>query len=842
MNALPATSLKSRSLTRRLAAGVAVTVIIVSVIGIAAMDYVLSGAAARNLEQRADRTLTYLTAILQTPLWTVDDDTIKAIGAAVAQDDLIVRLAIRNETGAVVYSMMRQGTAEVVERSARVTRGNHVIGDVSIALTASVYAAGGRSVLLSATIIICLILAAVWTFTIISIRAGLMRPLASLNEITDGVAAGKYDVAESAIPYREFQPFSSALTQMAAKIEEQIAAIREAEGKYRSIFENAQEGIFQATLDGRLLQANPTLATILNYTSADELILSARNDTASAASIFVRSSERNRLLALLRTHGSARGFEARLQRKDGEMIWASISARMVRDDLGQPALIEGFLADVSERKLAEIELRSYKDQLEEKVQQRTAELLLARDAAETANKAKSAFLANMSHELRTPLNAILGFSDLLLREPGLSARQQENLNIINRSGDHLLSLINDVLEIAKIEAGRLQLRIAPFDLHSSVDGIFEMMRLRAEEKGLRLTLETSADVPRYVKGDQARFRQILINLVGNAVKFTQQGGVIVRLAMASDARRQLIIEVEDSGRGISPEDVQRLFKPFEQLGGDGEHKGTGLGLSIARQFVELMGGTINVESALGKGALFRLRLPIEIPDASEVDTSTPTSRSRVVSVAPGQDSFRILIAEDHPENQRLMARLMTDIGLEVQVADNGERCVSLFEEWHPHLIWMDRRMPVMNGDEATQRIRRLPGGDEVKIIMVTASVFSEEEQELIASGMDDFVRKPFRVDEIYSCLSRQLGLQYIREAESEAQKPVAKLTPAMLAVLPPELRGELKEALASLDVAEIAETIAKISAIDAEVGATLSNLTSGYDYPTILDALGEDGT
>jgi PAS domain S-box-containing protein len=531
--------------------------------------------------------------------------------------------------------------------------------------------------------------------------------------------------------------------------------------------------------------------------------------------------------------------EFRIIRPDGSIRYIKADSRTITDREGKPLRMIGTNIDITERKRAEDDLRSYKDQLEETVQRRTAELLLARDAAEAANKAKSVFLANMSHELRTPLNAILGFSSLIRRDPQLSQGQRENVEVINRSGAHLLTLINDVLEIAKIEAGRVQLEVAPFDLGALLRDVVDMMQLRANEKGLRLQIDQSSDFPRYIKGDEARLRQILINLVGNAVKFTKQGGVVVRLGVRKNDMLHLLIEVEDSGPGISAEDQKRLFKPFIQLAEGGAQKGTGLGLAITRQFVDLMKGTVSVDSVLGRGSVFRVDLPVETVEASSVPKLADIAHGEVVGLAAGQPHIRVLIAEDQPENQQLLSWLMSDIGIEVRVADNGEQCVKVFQDWQPDLIWMDRRMPVMEGEEATRRIRKLPGGDKVKIVAVTASAFKEEQQEMLDAGMDDFIRKPYRPDEIYDCLARLLNAKYRYAAPAAAEAVPKPLTGAMLAQLPAALRQELRAAVTSLDNERIANTLDKLGAADAELARTLSRLTEYFDYPAILKALDE---
>ncbi len=541
-------------------------------------------------------------------------------------------------------------------------------------------------------------------------------------------------------------------------------------------------------------------------------------------------------------------YERRLRRKDGHPVWALVSGVPVFGEAGEYQGSFAMFTDITARKAAEEELRQYKDQLEETVQRRTAELLVARDAAEAANKAKSIFLANMSHELRTPLNAILGFSSLMRREPDANAGQREKLDIINRSGEHLLTLINDVLEMAKIEAGRVQLEAAPFDIGGMVRGVVDMMRLRAEEKGLRLLLDQSSKFPRHIKGDEGRLRQILMNLVGNAVKFTTEGGVTIRLGVKDDARQHLLMEVEDTGPGIEPEGQKRLFQPFVQLAKSEMQRGTGLGLAITRHFVELMGGTIGVESTPGKGSVFRVELPVELADESETGAGQEAGEAgEVCGLEPGQPAYRILIAEDERDNQLLLTKLMTRIGLETRVVKNGAEAVKLFEEWKPDFIWMDRRMPVMNGVEATRRIRQLPGGKDVPIVAVTASVFKEQEQELFGAGMNGLVRKPYRFGEIYDCLARHLGVKYVyRQAAPEAgaapgAEAAAALTPAMLAALPDGLRQRLHDALVRLDGDSIAAAIEEIGKTDPELAGTLKRLAADFDYAAILKALGAGG-
>jgi signal transduction histidine kinase/CheY-like chemotaxis protein len=471
-----------------------------------------------------------------------------------------------------------------------------------------------------------------------------------------------------------------------------------------------------------------------------------------------------------------------------------------------------------------------------KLGEQTTELLQARDAAEAANKAKSLFLANMSHELRTPLNAILGFSGILHQDEGLNEAQRFNIDIINRSGEHLLSLINDILEIAKIESGKIEIQNAPFDLGSMVLDIYEMMRLRAEQKGIRLVFDQSSEFPRYIKGDESRLRQILINLVGNAIKFTEEGGVSIRLGVKQNARYHLLIEVEDTGVGISKKEQEELFEPFVQLSNGVSKGGTGLGLSISRQFAKLMGGDITLKSEPSRGSLFVIDLPLELADESEVQQMGKESHNEVVGVPPEEPRYRILIAEDQYENRLLLLQLMKQIGFETRMAENGEECVQIFKEWHPDLIWMDRRMPVMDGIEATKYIRSLPDGDKVKIIAVTASALTEQLPELAEAGMDELIHKPYHFSEIYDCMSRQLGVKFIY-AKKQITKEPESLSAKQLEVLPDSLRISLKDALVSLDRRSIGNVLSQIGEVDNELKNTLLRLVNEFNYPKILDTL-----
>ena len=484
--------------------------------------------------------------------------------------------------------------------------------------------------------------------------------------------------------------------------------------------------------------------------------------------------------------------------------------------------------------------------LEAEVAERTRELEAVKDAAEQASLAKSTFLANMSHELRTPLNSILGFSALVRDAPDLAEEHRKDLEIVSRSSEHLLGLIDDVLDIAKIEAGRITLDHGSFDLTGLVRDNVNMLRARARGKGLELFLESSPLVPQFVCSDAGKLRQVLVNLIGNALKYTERGSVTVRLdAKPDDDRILLILEVEDTGIGIAPEDQASIFAPFVQVGKPATQNGSGLGLSITRQFVQLMGGTISVRSALGEGSLFRVELPVEQADVCEL-VQAHHDNGHVMGLAPGQPEYRILVVEDKKENWLLLQRLLQDAGFQVRVAEDGAPGVEIFRAWQPHLIWMDLRLPVMGGLEAANEIRALDGGRQVKIVALTASASAHQREEVLAAGLDDFVRKPYRREEIFDCMGRHLGLRYLyRQAwQTSAADPVAALRPEALAVLPQQLREELAEALVSLDAGTISEAIGRVSGQNTQLGGVLVSYAKRFAYTEILDAIenGNDGS
>ncbi len=521
------------------------------------------------------------------------------------------------------------------------------------------------------------------------------------------------------------------------------------------------------------------------------------------------------------------------------------------------------LADSFNQMAAQLKA-SFKE-LEIRVEQRTAELKQAKETADAANKAKSEFLANMSHELRTPLNAILGFTQVLTRDSSLNQAQQEHLEIINRSGEHLLSLINDVLEMSKIEAGRISLNENSFDLYHLLDTLEEMLQLKAESKGLQLIFDRTPDVPQYVKTDESKLRQVLINLLGNAIKFTHEGGVKLRVAKELKVKRLnledslnqqqsvnlqsaiLHFEVEDTGPGIAPSELDSLFEAFVQTEtGRKSPEGTGLGLPISRRFVRLMGGEITVSSSLGQGTIFKFDVQITLAEAIAIQTQQPIRR--VIGLEPNQPIYRILAVDDRWENRQLLIKLLTPLGFEVREAANGQEAVALWESWEPHLIWMDMRMPVMDGYEATRRIKAQLKGQATAIIALTASAFEEERSLVLSAGCDDFVRKPFQEEVLFEKMAQYLGVRYTYQQRplptsppsaaphsslTADSKTVAALIESGMAAMSAEWVIELYQAANQADDELIFQLIEQIPEQNAALAKALTDLVNNLRFDKI---------
>jgi PAS domain S-box-containing protein len=743
-----------------------------------------------------------------------------------------------------------------------------------------------------------------------------------------------------------------------SRLRRSALAIQQNEIKFRNIFENSQIGIFRTRIeDGLILDANQQFATMLGFESASDIVERRRS-----AEFYVNLSDRQRAVEILRTHGAIHNFETQFYRRDGSTFWILYSARQNAEE----GYMEGVVADISERKLAEEErqqaeatnralinaipdllLRVQRDgtyldvlhssqfqvinrsrllagatvydslppdraqermhYIEQSLQTRELQiyeqqiviegqphveevrvvgirdneaLVMVRDitdrkqaeellrqsveAAEAANRAKSIFLANMSHELRTPLNVILGFTQLMIRGGALNSQQQEQLNTINRSGEHLLTLINDVLEMSKIEAGRITLNESDFDLHSLLDWLYQMFQIKAQSKRLKLTFEQTSDLPNYIRTDETKLRQVLVNLIGNAVKFTSQGGITLRVSWlpghdsgevnpdgnSTQTPTQepitLHFAVEDTGPGMAAEELDRLFKPFVQT--DTGHKaqeGTGLGLAISQKFAQLMGGEITVQSTPDIGSLFQFHIEAEVVESGKLLPSF--APRQVIGLAAGQGQYRILVVEDKPENRQILRELLTPVGFEVQEAVNGVEGIAQWQAGQPHLIWMDIRMPVMDGYEATRQIKAACAEQEIEppvIIALTGSVFEQDRQLALSVGCSDFVRKPFRAEEIFEKMTEFLGVQYVyadspllttHHSSPQTGETALATATANLAAMPSDWTQQLHQAAANVNSKLVLKLIEAIPQDQTSLATALTQLVDDFCFEEIVE-------
>lgn len=500
-----------------------------------------------------------------------------------------------------------------------------------------------------------------------------------------------------------------------------------------------------------------------------------------------------------------------------------------------------------------------------KTQQQTTELLAAKEEADRANRAKSHFLAQMSHELRTPLNAILGFTQLMARDPSLSLTHRQQTNIVNRSGEHLLGLINSILDMSKIEAAQMTLQLERFDLHRLLDTLQDLLTVKAESKGLVLLFERSATLPQFVITDQNRLRQILLNLLGNALKFTDRGRVILTARELSTTpigeRSSLIAEtpptretdpaaiglefnISDTGPGLSTEEIAQLFRPFEQTAvGQRSGQGTGLGLSISREFARLLGGDISVYSQPQTGATFTVTIQAQRAEIS--GTIDSASQQPILRLAPGQPAYVILVADDHADSRALLTDLLNQVGFQTITAINGQMAVELWQQHHPQAIFMDMKMPGLDGYAASRLIKSQPGGHQTLIIALTASAFDQDRAAILAAGCDDLICKPFNFTDLLELLGQKLGVQYLYQAPAEPEPNTAPIDTdphtllAQLASLPDPWQQQFRSAVTRGSDSQALQLLETLPDSANALRQVFSQWIDGLRFDRVLELLDE---
>ncbi len=644
------------------------------------------------------------------------------------------------------------------------------------------------------------------------------------QECCDGVVLTFVDVDE--------------IKQVQEELQLTYNTLEKKEQQLQAVLNNTTSVIYIKDVEGRYLLTNKQLSTVTGLQL--EEFLGKKDSELFPPEISQIFEDNDQKVILEKT---VLEFEEILPQPDGNNhTYISIKAPLC-DEQGKPYAVCGISTDITKQ-----------TSIQEKLNHINTELVRAKETAEAANHAKSEFLARMTHELRTPLNAILGFTQILNRNPKLENKQKQYLDTILRSSKHLLELINDILDISKIEAGMAEVNFSNFDLYSLLDGIEAMLHIKARAKKLKLKFDLNPELPQYVQADESKLRQVLINLLENAIKFTNSGSVVLRVTAEKvegienfSSSLRLNFQIEDTGKGITAEELNHIFDAFVQSNPTYQTEdGTGLGLAICKRFVQLMGGDINIQSTLEKGTIVQFNILLGFAEPPELTSTQTIPKGRILGLKPNQPNNRILVVEDNWENRQLLLQILTPLGFEIIEATNGQDAIKLWESEQPHLILMDMRMPVMDGYEATKIIKQKMIDNSIKnqkntpIIALTATAFNEDRKFMLELGCNDFIRKPFQEDILLNKIAQYLGVEYIYESDrnhnnisDSEQNNLNKLTPEALKVMPKEWCKSLHEQADNCNQDSVLQLLSEIPEDHQSLKMQLEELADNYQFQEI---------
>jgi PAS domain S-box-containing protein len=684
------------------------------------------------------------------------------------------------------------------------------------------------------------------------------HPISRLDSAAKDIAAGQFAPPIHLDRLDELGSLAASFNQMSMQIQVSFRALQDSEQRLATLLETIPIGIAVVDTHQKVTYLNQSAQQLLGQRFVEGATI---EQWTHLCSIFQTGTRQFYPVEQLPAFRALKGENITVEnmeiRRDGAVIPLEVRAMPIVDAEREVCAAIVCFQNISDRKQAEALLSAYNRTLKAQVAERTAELAKtnaqlarAKEVAETANLAKSAFLTNMSHELRTPLNAILGFAQLMRDAPDTTLTQQRNLQIINHSGEHLLGLINNILDLSKIEAGQVELVETDTDLISLLTTVEEMLQRRAEVKGLQFHVKLAADVPANIVADAKKLRQVLLNLVGNAIKFTEIGQVSLRVKwqgkQAGSTLDILHFEIEDTGIGIASEELDKIFEAFGQTNaGKAASEGTGLGLTISRKFVELMGGTLSVKSQLGQGTLFAIDLPVRqiVAPPMQSRSSYPYPSLQVIGLAPNQPIYRVLLVDDQPDTRKLLAHWLDPLGFLLQEAGNGREALIVWQQWQPHLILMDLWMPEMSGLLAIQQIRQAQSDLRPKIIVLSASISASDRAKAFAAGCDAFLSKPLRAEDLYKAIAQSLGVRYSYVGnQNNLSTPQSALATHRsksfdLAALPLTLVEQLYQAASRCDDDLILQLLYQIPPDQAFESETLRELAKHYEFEKILELL-----